>query len=166
MRILSVSCALLLAVLTGCSSLSSPGGAPIGIPVPDEQPLRPTLQSEQQRLAEFFRGTPVVFEMQPDGSMRVEVPLQFSFDRGRSAVKPPLAAVLDRLAWSQRETGTRLRVTAAHDRGRKNHALVYDRARSARDYLVSRGIASTRLRAGRAAQGDGVEVIIEEPDPR
>ncbi len=166
MRILCTFTALLLAALAGCSSLPTPAGAPIGLPTPDEQPLRPTLRSEQQRLAEFFRGTPVVFEMQSDGSMRVEVPLKFSFDRGRSAVKPPLAAVLDRLAWSQRETATRLRVTAAHDRGRKNHSLVYDRARSARDYLVSRGIASTRLRAGRAPQGDGIEVIIDEPGSR
>jgi len=62
--------------LAACSTPSSPGGprGPDGTPAP-----KATLASEQRRLAELFRGTPVEFEMQRDGSLRITVPLTFAF---------------------------------------------------------------------------------------
>ena len=79
--------AVLLAVLAGCGSQPTVREAVPGQVAPAP---RATLAAEQRRLAELFRGTPVVFAMQNDGSLRVTVPLEFSFDRGRHAVKPPL----------------------------------------------------------------------------
>ena len=104
MRITRPALALLLALLSACSVLqpspSGPGAAP-GAAAPKE-----TLAAEQRRLAELFRGTPVVFAMQADGSLRVTVPLAYSFDKGRFAVKPPLgtAEVEKRRASTPRPT--------------------------------------------------------------
>src|SRR5437899_7062291 len=126
MRFLSspvIAGAAIAVLLSGCSLFRStvpPGPATAKKPsvsapgLPEEQP-KVTLLSEQRRLADLFRGTPVVFAMQPDGSLRVGVPLKYSFDDGQTVVKPPLAAVLDRVARSQRTQKTRLHVAAPTD---------------------------------------------------
>ena len=151
----------------------SPGPAAAPVPMPAPAPAQPrqTLASEQRRLAELFRGTPVVFAMQADGALRVTVPLQYCFDRAAVVVKPPLAAVLDRLAKSQRDQGTRLRVAAAPDPDKDGaEALARRRADSARDYLEAQGIKANRLMAASltrvtgtgAAAGAGVEILVSE----
>ena len=168
MRFAPFTTILLLGALAGCATQAPPPMTPAGAPsaAPGPAPAHPTLASEQRRLAELFRGTPVVFEMQPDGSLRVTVPLHFCFDRGASTVKPALAAVLDRVARSQRHESTRLRVVAAPDPDGRGHALARDRAESARDYLAARGIPASRLVvAGVAgmARDEGVEIVVAEP---
>ncbi len=134
------------------------------MPLPAPAPARQTLASEQRRLTELFRGTPVAFAMQADGALRVTVPLQFCFDRAGVVVKPPLAAVLDRLAKSQRDQSTRLRVAAAPDPGKAAgaEALAKRRADTARDYLEAQGIKANRLAMASLAQvaGAGVEILV------
>jgi outer membrane protein OmpA-like peptidoglycan-associated protein len=163
---------LCLSVLAACGSKppTRPGapsgpGAPTapsapGAPVPE--PPRPTLAAEQQRLSALFDGTPVVFTMQNDGSLRVEVPLRFSFDPGSSTVKPPLAAVLDRIATSQRRASSRLLVIAPGDKRGKGVTLGNDRAVSARDYLVGHGIAATRFTVSGVVEPDSVRIVVSE----
>ena len=145
--------ALLLALLAGCTATPSGPGAP---------GQKVSLAAEQRRLADLFRGTPVVFQMQSDGSLRVEVPLRYSFDTGGSAVKPPLAAVLDRVAKSQRGQATRLQVAAPGDAGAHNPLLARDRAASTRDYMVAHGVAATRFSALTPARSDAVEIVVAE----
>ena len=147
----------------------SPGPAAPPPPVPAPAQPRQTLASEQRRLAELFRGTPVAFTMQADGALRVTVPLQYCFDRAALVVKPPLAAVLDRVAKSQRDQTTRLRVAAAPDPGKDGgEALARRRADSARDYLEAQGIKADRLTAAGLARvagvgvGAGVEILVAE----
>ena len=135
-------------------------GAAASAPAPAQ--VRASLVAEQRRLSELFRGTPVVFTLQSDGSLKVDVPLGFCFDKGAMAVKPPLAAVLDRLARGQRSEPTKLRVAAALDAGTNNQNLARDRAASARDYLVARGVHATRLTLAPAAQGEGIEIVVSE----
>lgn len=160
--------ALLLGALEGCGTQPPRAAQPAaGATATSATPAAPTLASEQRRLAALFRGTPVVFEMQSDGSLRVAVPLHFCFDRGAGTVKPPLAAVLDHVARSQRDRSTRLRVAAAPDPGSRGHALARDRAESARDYLAARGIPAFRLSIAGAgvatlARDDGVEIVVSE----
>ena len=173
--------AVLIAALAACRtppastpSTQVPSTAPTPVsPGPAAAPVPPrqTLASEQRRLAELFRGTPVVFAMQADGALRVTVPLQYCFDRAAVVVKPPLAAVLDRLAKSQRDQGTRLRVAAAPDPDKDGaEALARRRADSARDYLEAQGIKANRLMAASlarvtgtgAAAGAGVEILVAE----
>jgi outer membrane protein OmpA-like peptidoglycan-associated protein len=155
MRTLHALAALLLAALAACSSIApGPGGrtGPGG--------ARPTLEAEQARLADLFRGTPVVFAMQGDGSLRVTVPLRYSFDHGRYAVKPPLAAVLDRVARSQRHESTRFAVAAPPDPNTRGVRLASDRAASTRDYLVARGIEPTRFSITPLGEGDDVVLVV------
>ncbi len=146
-------------VLAGCA------GGPISLPglggdQPPEGPV--TLEREQRRLARFFDGTPVVFEMQGEGRMRVEVPLRHSFEPGRWAVKPALGAVLEKLAQSQRVQTTRLAVTAPADKP-GNRLLANDRAASVRDYLVAQGISRARFTAVNGEAGaEAVEILVSE----
>jgi outer membrane protein OmpA-like peptidoglycan-associated protein len=160
----------LAVLLSGCSVFrSSTPAAPttakkpgVSAPVlPEDQP-KVTLVSEQRRLADLFRGTPVVFEMQPDGSLRVDVPLKYSFDDGQTVVKPPLAAVLDRVARSQRTQKTKLRVAAPTDAKSANAQLARERAASTRDYLVAHGVKASRFAAIAPASNGNVEIIVAE----
>ena len=174
MRLTQLTTTVLLGALAGCATRSLAPATPAPATWAAPAPANPTLAAEQRRLAALFRGTPVVFEMQPDGSLRVAVPLHFCFDRGAGIVKPPLAAVLDHVARSQRHESTRLRVVAAPDPGSRGHALARDRAESARDYLAARGIPALRLsiagagagaRVATLARNEGVEIVVSEPAP-
>ena len=154
------------APLVAAPAASAPAAAPwvpgAAASAPAPAQVRASLVAEQRRLSELFRGTPVVFTLQSDGSLKVDVPLGFCFDKGAMAVKPPLAAVLDRLARGQRSEPTKLRVAAALDAGTNNQNLARDRAASARDYLVARGVHATRLTLAPAAQGEGIEIVVSE----
>lgn len=151
--------AIVLSLLAGCAGTPR-GDSSLSTPVVTTGKL--PLGSEQQRLAELFRGTPVVFQMQADGSLRIEVPLRFSFDRGASAVKPPLAALLDRVAQGQQNQATRVRIAAPLDAGVRTPVLAKERAASTRDYLVARGIAVTRFAALTASGGDVLEITLAD----
>ena len=159
----------MLIVLTACATRQpAPGGAPSPGPGPSPTPSRPapppqpTLAAEQKRLAALFDGTPVVFAMQADGSLRVEVPLHFAFDAGSSTVKPPLAAVLDRIARSQRNANSRLLVVAPGDKRGKGITLATERAGSARDYMVGHGIAATRFAVSGVIEPELVRIVVSD----
>jgi hypothetical protein len=159
------SAALLIGAMAGCGTPSNSLPPPTSPAAPAKSasspaPVRVTLASEQVRLAELFRGTPVVFAMQSDGGLRVSVPLQYSFDRGSVVVKPPLAAVLDRLARSQLNQTTRLRLTAAADAGPPDPGLVQGRVQSTRDHLAGRGIAQSRMTLAGVARTAGVDIVV------
>ena len=161
MRIDLVLGVLLSIWLAGCSTPGpQAGGGPDPAPAP-----KATLASEQRRLAELFRGTPVVFEMQRDGSLRVVVPLTFAFDKGRFVVKPPLGKVLDLVAQSQRSEPSRFTVSAPTDPQSRVLILASERANSTRDYLVSRGIAATRFTASEPTTGEDVVIVIAGAAP-
>jgi len=161
------------ALLTACaqaptSSSTAPGSSAgsAGKPAPNAATkaasTKANLAVEKLRLAELFRGTPVVIALQPDGSLRAEVPLHFSFDPGKSAVKPPLAAVLDRVASGQVNEITHLVIAAPADPPPvKSPTLVGERATAVRDYLVGRGLAASRLAVTSAAAGV-VRVVVTD----
>ena len=146
-----------LSVLAGCGSLApSTPGAPGS--------TRQVLAAEHERLSELFRGTPVVFSLLADGRLQVEVPLSFCFDRGRSAVKPALGAVLRQLARGQRELPTRLLVVGPSDAKAKGLRLATERATSMRDYLVGYGVAATRFSVTAMARDQGVRIVVTDAD--
>jgi outer membrane protein OmpA-like peptidoglycan-associated protein len=168
MRLVCFASAVLAGLVAGCGSVSGPvpaASAAPGVAASSPGLARVTLASEQVRLAELFRGTPVVIAMQSDGGLRVAVPLQFSFDPASAVVKPPLGAVLDRLARSQHNETTRLRLKAGSDAGAADPALARGRAESTRDYLVAHGIAASRITLAGAAK-EGVEIVVAEAPAR
>jgi len=120
------------------------------------------LAIEKLRLAELFRGTPVLFALQPDGSMRVDVPLNFSFDAGKAVVKPPLAAVLDRVAAGQLQEVTQIVVRAPTDAAAKSATLLGERGASVHDYLVARGLAETRVIVSGSSGAAVVRLVVTD----
>jgi len=177
--LLAASSAIVL--VAGCQSTPPSKPGPSGAQVPQspaqarQSPpnaatraasTKANLAIEKLRLAELFRGTPVLFALQPDGSLRAEVPLHFSFDTGKTVVKPPLAAVLDRIATGQLNEMTQVVVSAPNDPATKDATLVGGRSASVRDYLVARGLAATRIIVS-ASAGTGVVriVVTDMPAP-
>jgi outer membrane protein OmpA-like peptidoglycan-associated protein len=173
--LLSLSAGLALATLAGCktapSSIGQPTPASAAPSAAAQAPLSPAARAaatkanlavEKVRLSELFRGTPVVFVLQPDASLRVDVPLQFSFDPGKSVPKPPLAAVLDRIANGQRDELTRVVVSAPPDAGGKASALSAERAAHVRDHLVTHGIADARVVLSPTASTAVVRIVVSD----
>jgi outer membrane protein OmpA-like peptidoglycan-associated protein len=144
---------LALALLAGCHTVPSAPDADVSTPARPAAnaatraaSTRGDLAKEKTRLSELFRGTPVVFALAADGSMRVEVPLSYSFDPGKSTVKPPLAAVLDRIAAGQANELTKIWIVAPLDEATpKGSALPAQRAASVRAYLIAKGLDGARL---------------------
>lgn len=170
--LLAASAAVVL--IAGCKT-APPSTVSPAAPVSQSQPRQPApnpatkaastkanLAIEKLRLAELFRGTPVLFALQPDGSLRVEVPLRFSFDTGKAVVKPPLAAVLDRIAAGQLHEATKVLIAAPADPAAKSTTLVGDRAASIRDYLVAHGLADARIAVSASAGAAVVRIVVTD----
>ena len=182
MQIHSVLAIALLAALAACSTPPRAPAAPTPMaagPEPVASPTTPEAQSaaapsappsalasEQRRLAELFRGTPVLFTLQADGSLRVDVPLRFCFDPKAAVVKPALLAVLDRVATSQRNTASRITLTAPGDPGDAAPRLATLRATSIRSRLVGRGIPIPRMTVKPDAGVDSVRLLIVDSAPQ
>jgi hypothetical protein len=146
MNILRLLAALAVAALAaGCATTpSAPTGTVIHAPsatAPATPPAPPPspLESEVRWMRQLFNGTPVAIDTERDGAMRVEVPMQFAFDGDGAVVKPPLAAVLDRVAISmKRHPTSRVHVAAP---GKSAAA----RSAAMQAHLKSRGVAPARI---------------------
>ncbi|OYT99978.1 MAG: hypothetical protein CFE40_01250 [Burkholderiales bacterium PBB1] len=142
-----------VALVTACASPSPRSSGSAAAPPP-------TLAQERQRLADLFDGTPVVLAIDRDGSLRAEVPLRFCFEPARAVVKPPLAALLDRLATSPATRGGNWLVAAPGDPTSKDTALATQRARSVRDHLVGRGAMATKVAIGSLGWSGGPSTVV------
>ena len=134
--------------MAGCASTGpGPAGTPSWPGSPPSAPAAPPpLAQEQRWLAQWFQGTPVVVAPGEGGAVDVGVPLEFSFDAGKSAVKPPLAAVLDKMSESlHRHATSRVLVAAPAIDGERGAALARERAGRVRDYLMPKGVVSRRI---------------------
>ncbi len=138
-------------LLAGCASTQNTPPAPTpprapALAVPQAAP--PVLAAEKHWLEDLFRDTPVTVSAAPDAGVRVQVPLKYSFDTGKDLVKPPLAAVLDKVAASlHRQQRAQLRVAAPAGA----------RAENVRQQLLKRGVPAARI-APLVARGDAVEL--------
>ncbi len=168
-------CTALAAGLAGCANRPGTPPAPGTEPAPSSPSLfgglfgsglSPALEAQRTRLQDVLRGTPVVVEATGDKRLRVEVPLRHAFDPGRSAVKPPLAAVLDQLAFGFKPHAavSELRI-AAPTEDKASAQLVQDRGASTRDYLVARGVPISRIVGLERAAGAGIEILINDRAP-
>jgi hypothetical protein len=150
-------CLLFAAVVVGCAAPATvpPSTVP---PATSAEPPRPgqpppnVLAAEVTWMKQLFDGTPVAIASEPDGSMRVEVPLTFSFDDKSNAPKPPLRAVMDKVAASM-----------ARQASSKVHlATPGPPARSAamRSYLQGRGVIGLRVVVLAPTQGEAVTLRV------
>ncbi|HET9205986.1 MAG TPA: hypothetical protein VFO28_07115, partial [Burkholderiaceae bacterium] len=109
----------LAALAAGCAVGPAKAPPPGTVPPAPAAPPRPgqpppnVLAAEVTWMKQLFDGTPVAIASEPDGSMRVDVPMTFSFDDKSNAPKPPLRAVLDKVAASMaRQASAKLHIAS------------------------------------------------------
>jgi outer membrane protein OmpA-like peptidoglycan-associated protein len=107
------------------------------------------LQDERKHLADWFSGTPVVIEIDREGGLRVDVPMEFAFDAGQIKPKPALVAVLDRVGVSLRRAATtRVQASAPADAQRTDAGLAERRTVAVREAIMGRGVNAIRMVGG------------------
>lgn len=147
--------------LAACGSTPSPpppagGGPAVAAPVTPAATVR-ALDGVQRRLKDEFAGTPVTVTWADANRLQVGVPLRHAFAPGRAAVRPPLGAVLDRVAREARPmAGLGLSVSAPADAGKGGGTLAAERSAATRDWLVGKGVAAARVSAQPLAGEDRV----------
>ena len=107
------------------------------------------MQEQKAAMERATAGTGVAVSQTTDNRLKLDIPSDVSFDVGRSAIKPNFAPILNQFATSLSQnpvtTVTIIGHTDATGSDAINNPLSIDRADSARDYLVSRGVARTRI---------------------
>jgi outer membrane protein OmpA-like peptidoglycan-associated protein len=141
-------------------------------------------RQEDRRVAmeQATRGTGVEVSRTADDQLKLNIPNDVSFDVGSAAIRPALRGVLDPFATSLRDDPqARITIVGHTDSTGSeavNNPLSVERAQSVRDYLVTRGVAATRIEtAGRGerepvadnsseagrAKNRRVEIFLREP---
>ena len=143
------------------------------------------MQDQKIAMERATAGTGVAVSQTADNRLKLDIPSDVSFDVGRAAIKPNFAPVLTHFATSLNQNPITSVTIVGHTDSTGsdavNNPLSFDRANSARDYLVGRGVAAQRIATdGRGerepiadnstAQGRGknrrVEIYVAEPAPR
>lgn len=188
-RAAALACAVGVLVLAGCAGVKpappSSGGAPVdppatsSAPVPAPAPAPSTadqraaapsaLSAERKWLQSLFAGTPVRIGQTRDGPVTVDVPREFCFDPGQSAIKPPLAAVLDKVSQSLRRLPL-ARVTLLAAPGDAGAAasppLAQQRAAELHKHLQARGVTNLRIDKPTTTTAAAVQLELVAVAPR
>lgn len=142
------------------------------------------MQEQKRQMEEATAGTGVEVSQTADNRLKLDIPSDISFDTGKANVKSNFRPILDdfakTLAANTATTVTIIGHTDSTGSDAINNPLSVNRAASARDYLVSKGIASSRFtidgRGSREpiaandtpanrAQNRRVEIFVAEPAP-
>ena len=115
------------------------------------------MQDQKVAMERATAGTGVAVSQTADNRLKLDIPSDVSFDVGRSAIKSNFAPVLTHFATSLNQNPVTTVTIIGHTDNTGsdaiNNPLSVDRANSARDYLVSRGVARNRiLTDGRGAR--------------
>ena len=115
------------------------------------------MQEQKAAMEQATVGTGVAVSQTADNRLKLDIPSDVSFDTGRSAIKPNFGPILNQFATSLNQnavtTVTIIGHTDSTGSDAINNPLSIDRAEAARDYLVSRGVARTRIATdGRGAR--------------
>ncbi|OWQ92113.1 hypothetical protein CDN99_07105 [Roseateles aquatilis] len=138
------------------------------------------MEDKREAIARASAGTGIEVARTQDNQLKVNVPADFSFDVGRSEIKPSMRPVLDEVG---RNLDADVRVTIvghtdSSGSNAVNDPLSLERAEAVREYLVSHGVqrgrllvegrgarqplASNATEAGRAANRR-VEIFLSQP---
>jgi hypothetical protein len=147
-----------LTLLAGCGVAPKQPPAPTSTATPTEAPARPgqplphVLAAEVNWMKQLFEGTPVAIVAEDDGAMRVDVPLTYAFDDKSSTPKPPLRAVMDKVAQSlARQASAKVQVATPGP---------VARGAAMRTYLMGRGVVSLRVVVLTPPPGDAVTLRV------
>lgn len=107
------------------------------------------MQDQKAAMEQATAGTGVAVSQTTDNRLKLDIPSDVSFDVGRSAIKPNFAPILNQFATSLNQNPVTTVTIIGHTDNTGsdaiNNPLSIDRADAARDYLVSRGVARTRI---------------------
>ena len=107
------------------------------------------MQDQKAAMEKATAGTGVAVTQTSDNRLKLDIPSDVSFDVGRSAIKPNFDPILNQFATSLiQHPETTLSITGHTDSTGTdaiNNPLSVDRANAARDYLVAKGVARTRI---------------------
>ncbi len=142
-------------------------------------------QEEQKRkMEEATAGTGVAVTQTADNRLKLDIPSDISFAVGRADIQSNFRTILDTFATSLASTPnsnvTIIGHTDSSGTDAVNNPLSLNRAASVRDYLSSRGVASSRVAidgrgsreplvandsAANKAKNRRVEIFVAEPAP-
>jgi outer membrane protein OmpA-like peptidoglycan-associated protein len=107
------------------------------------------MQDQKAAMEKATAGTGVAVTQTTDNRLKLDIPSDVSFDTGRSAIKPNFGPILNQFASSLNDnaatTVTIIGHTDSTGSDSINNPLSIDRAESARDYLVARGVTRSRI---------------------
>jgi outer membrane protein OmpA-like peptidoglycan-associated protein len=142
------------------------------------------MEAQKREMEEATAGTGVEVTKTDDNRLKLEIPSDISFDTGRSDIKPNLRPILDKFATGlQGNPAAKVNIVGHTDNTGSdavNDPLSVNRAASARNYLVGKGVASSRISidgrgsrepiaandtAENRAKNRRVEIFVAEPEP-
>ncbi len=107
------------------------------------------MQDQKAAMEKATAGTGVAVTQTSDNRLKLDIPSDVSFDVGRSAIKPNFDPILNQfgatLVQHPETTVSIIGHTDSTGSDAVNNPLSVDRANSARDYLISRGVARGRI---------------------
>ena len=107
------------------------------------------MQKKKTEMEQATAGTGVAVTQTADNQLKLSIPNDISFDTGRSDIKPNLQPILNQFAQGlNNQPSMEVRIVGHTDSTGSdsiNNPLSVNRAASARDYLVSRGVDSRRI---------------------
>jgi outer membrane protein OmpA-like peptidoglycan-associated protein len=107
------------------------------------------MEDKKRAMETATAGTGTVVTQTADNQLKLSIPNDISFDTGRYDIKPNLRPILDQFAQGLgQQPGMEVRIVGHTDNTGSdaiNNPLSVNRAQSARDYLVSRGVSSSRI---------------------
>lgn len=107
------------------------------------------MQKKKAEMEQATAGTGVAVTQTADNQLKLNIPSDISFDIGSAEIKPNLRPILDQFAQGlSGQPNTEIRIIGHTDSTGSdaiNNPLSVNRAASARNYLVSRGVNSQRI---------------------
>lgn len=140
------------------------------------------MAKQKQEMEQATQGTGVQVSQTTDNRLKLDIPSDISFETNRSDIQPNFRAILDKFSLGLVENpSSRITIVGHTDSTGSdaiNQPLSFDRAARTRDYLATRGVATTRFSidgrgshepvasndtsAGRA-KNRRVEIFVAEP---
>ena len=107
------------------------------------------MEEKKRQMEQATAGTGTVVSQTPDNQLKLSIPNDISFASGRYDLQPRLIPILDQFAQGlNQQPAMEVRIVGHTDNTGSdaiNNPLSVNRAQSARDHLVSRGVASARI---------------------
>jgi outer membrane protein OmpA-like peptidoglycan-associated protein len=107
------------------------------------------MEDKKRQMERATAGTGTVVAQTADNQLRLSIPSDISFASGQDEIAPRLMPILDQFAQGlNQQTAMEVRIVGHTDSTGSdaiNLPLSVQRAQSARDYLVSRGVSASRI---------------------